>query len=119
MDTICKTYEYHVFTRNFFRLQLTDDRAPPLLLFYSLSRLLHHLLAKRGRYLPTEGRGMLPRRRASTTMMSTTADTDKQDKRDERNEGVSSYVLLLFIQHLLLLTLLFLLLVPDNLDGTG
>ena len=36
-----------------------------------------------------------------------------------RMEEVSSYVLLLFIQHLLLLTLLFLLLVRDNLDGTG
>ena len=52
----------------------------------------------------------------STPTMSTTVGTDEQDERDERderdeqNENVSSYILVLFIQHLLLLTFLLLLL---------
>ena len=50
--------------------------------------------------------------------MSTTGDTDERDK---QNEKVSPCVLpLLFIQHVLLPTLLLiLLLVQLNLDGTG
>ena len=66
------------------------------------------------------------RQQASTTAISTTAKTnkqdkqDKQDKRDKQNEEVNVYALLLFIQHLLLLTFLLLLLVDQhNLGGTG
>ena len=51
--------------------------------------------------------------------MSTTVDTDERDERDERNEKVSSYIIVLFIQHLLLLTPLLLLLDRHNSDGTG
>ena len=59
--------------------------------------------------------------------MSPTVDTDERDERDERdederdeqNEKVSSYIIVLFIQHLLLLTPLLLLLDRHNSDGTG
>ena len=54
-----------------------------------------------------------------TLTISATVDMDGRDKRDEQNEKISSYIVVLFMQHLPLLTLLLLLFHRHSLGGRG